>query len=53
MQVDVGGVQHVTSLATLRSRPGSMLDVMFSGNYQIEEEEGSGAFINRDLGLST
>ncbi len=40
LTVDVGGVRHVTSLATLRSRPGSMLDAMFSGNFQIEEEEG-------------
>ena len=48
VELDVGGVRHVTSLATLRSHPGSMLDVMFSGNHQIEEEEGSGAFLDRD-----
>ena len=29
--LDIGGVRHVTSVATLRSRPGSMLDAMFSG----------------------
>ena len=30
--LDIGGVEHVTSVATLRSRPGTMLDAMFSGN---------------------
>ena len=29
--LDIGGVRHVTSVATLRSRPGTMLDAMFSG----------------------
>jgi hypothetical protein len=29
--LDVGGTLFVTSVATLRSRPGSMLDAMFSG----------------------
>ena len=38
VELDVGGVRHVTSVATLRSRPGSMLDAMFSGWYNIEEE---------------
>ena len=42
VELDVGGVRHVTSVATLRSRPGSMLDALFSGRYNIEEEEGSG-----------
>ena len=31
--LDIGGVQHVTSVATLRSRPGTMLDAMFSGMF--------------------
>jgi hypothetical protein len=31
--LDIGGVRHVTSVATLRSHPGTMLDVMFSGDY--------------------
>ena len=31
VELDVGGVRYVTSVATLRSRPGSMLDAMFSG----------------------
>ncbi len=30
--LDVGGTRFVTSVSILRSRPGSMLDVMFSGN---------------------
>ena len=47
----MGGVRYVTSVATLRSRPGSMLDAMFSGRYNIEEEDGSGAFLDRDGGL--
>ena len=29
--LDIGGVRHVTSVATLRSRPGTMLDAMFCG----------------------
>ena len=29
--LDIGGVRHVASVATLRSRPGTMLDAMFSG----------------------
>ncbi len=44
----MGGVHHVTSVATLRSRPSSMLYVMFSGRYNIETEEGSGVFLDRD-----
>ena len=32
--LDIGGVRHVTSVATLRSRPGTMLDAMFSGAAQ-------------------
>jgi hypothetical protein len=48
VELDVGGVRYTTSLATLRSRPGSMLHAMFSGHFQIEEEEGDGAFIDRD-----
>ena len=48
VELDVGGVRHVTSVATLRSRPGSMLDALFSGRYNIEEEEGSGVFLDRD-----
>ncbi len=45
VELDEGGVRHVTSL---RSRPG-MLDAMFSGRYNIEEEEeGSGVFLDRD-----
>ena len=35
--LDVGGVRHVTSVATLRSRPGSMLDAMFSGTQLMHE----------------
>ncbi len=30
--LDIGGVRHVTSVATLRSRSGTMLDAMFSGS---------------------
>ncbi len=32
VELDIGGVRHVTSVATLRSRPGAMLDAMFSGS---------------------
>ncbi len=31
IELEVGGVRFVTSVATLRSRPGSMLDAMYSG----------------------
>ena len=31
--LDIGGVRHVTSVATLRSCPGTMLDAMFSGDH--------------------
>ncbi len=30
--LNIGGVRHVTSAATLRSRPGTMLDAMFSAS---------------------
>ena len=48
VELDVGGVRYVTSLVILRSHPGSMLDVMYSGRYNIEEEEGGGTFLDRD-----
>jgi hypothetical protein len=31
IELEVGGARFVTSVATLRSRPGSMLDAMYSG----------------------
>ena len=37
----------MTSVSTLRSRPGSMLDAMFSGRHAVIEEEGS-VFLDRD-----
>ena len=51
VELDIGGIRHVTSIATLRSRPGSMLDALFSGRYAVEEEEGGGVFLDRDGGL--
>jgi hypothetical protein len=53
IELDVGGSKFVTSVATLRSSEGSMLDVLFSGRYMVdvcEAEEGGGyrVFLDRD-----
>ena len=49
VELEVGGVQFVTSVATLRSRAGSMLDALFSGRYSVDvAEDGVRAFLDRD-----
>ena len=49
VELEVGGVQFVTSVATLRSRAGSMLDALFSGRYSLDvAEDGVRAFLDRD-----
>ena len=48
--LDVGGTEYVTSVATLRSRAGSMLDAMLSGRYAVDvcEDGGYRVFLDRD-----
>ena len=38
----------MTSVSTLRSRPGSMLDALFSGRHAVIEEVDGSVFIDRD-----
>ncbi len=45
VELDVGGVRHVPSVATLLRNPGSMLDALFSGRYH---SIGGGVFLDRD-----
>jgi hypothetical protein len=35
VELDVGGLRYVTWVATLCSRPGNMLNAIFSGRYNI------------------
>jgi N-acetylneuraminic acid mutarotase len=46
--LDVGGHLFKTSISTLRKTPGSMLDAMFSGRYQVNSEDDGSVFIDRD-----
>jgi hypothetical protein len=46
--LDVGGVRFSTSVATLRSKSGTMLDSMLSGRYTIEYAEDGSVFVDRD-----
>ena len=48
VELDVGGHRYSTSVATLRSKPGSMLDAMFSGRHQLSRAEDGSVFIDRD-----
>jgi N-acetylneuraminic acid mutarotase len=50
IELDVGGSKFVTSVATLRSSEGSMLDALFSGRYAVDVcEAGEGVvFLDRD-----
>jgi N-acetylneuraminic acid mutarotase len=48
VELDIGGTRYVTSVSTLRSRPGSMLDALFSGRHAVIEEEDGSVFIDRD-----
>ena len=48
VELDIGGTRYVTSVSTLRSRPGSMLDALFSGRHTVIEEEDGSVFIDRD-----
>ena len=47
--LNVGGVRYETSIATLRSTPGTMLDAMFSGRHAMDPDDSDGAhFLDRD-----
>ena len=49
--LNVGGVRYETSIATLRSTPGTMLDAMFSGRHAMDPDDSDGAhFLDRDGG---
>ena len=48
VELDVGGQHFSTSLATLRSKPGTMLDAMFSGRYLVDKAEDGSVFLDRD-----
>jgi hypothetical protein len=48
VELNVGGQRYSTSLATLRRCPGTMLDAMFSGRYEVKRSEDGSLFIDRD-----
>ena len=51
VKLNVGGVRYETSIATLRSTPGTMLDAMFSGRHAMDPDDSDGAhFLDRDGG---
>ena len=45
--MNVGGWKFTTSLSTLRSEQGSMLEKMFSGQFPIKKEKGGSIFFDR------
>ena len=45
--MNVGGWRFTTSLNTLRSEQGSMLEKMFSGQFPIKKEQDGTIFIDR------
>ena len=47
VDLSVGGVSLKTSVSTLRSKPGTMLDAMFSGQYEMVRDAGGGVFVDR------
>ena len=51
VDMSVGGVSFKTSVSTLRSKPGTMLDAMFSGRYEMFRDEGDRLFVDRDGAL--
>lgn len=48
VKLSVGGRHFTTSVHTLRSIPGSMLDSMFSGRFAVKKTEDQRVFIDRD-----
>ena len=52
IKLNVGGKIYKTTLDTLRKDPDSMLCAMFSGRFELQEDEDDGAyFIDRDAEL--
>jgi len=48
IKLDVGGRQFETTVQTLTSEPGSMLEAMFSGRFPIIREDDATVFLDRD-----
>jgi hypothetical protein len=48
IELDVGGKKFSTSLATLTSKPDSMLAAMFSGRFPLEKDEKGRYFVDRN-----
>ena len=48
IELNVGGWYFTTSVQTLRSKPGSMLDAMLSGRYSSGKDADGRVFIDRD-----
>eukprot|EP00667_Euglena_gracilis_P017832 EG_transcript_18847 len=48
VRLDVGGRQFETTLQTLTSEPGSMLEAMFSGRFAVIQEQDQTVFLDRD-----
>ncbi len=46
--LDVGGKLYTTSLSTLCSDPKSMLAAMFSGRFELNQDEKGAVFLDRD-----
>jgi hypothetical protein len=46
--LNVGGQMYHASIATLRSKPGTLLDLMFSGRYDLIFSDDGSVFIDRD-----
>ena len=48
VELNIGGTSFTTSVSTLRNKPGTMLDAMFSGRYPLIRGADGGVFIDRD-----
>ena len=48
IKLDVGGREFQTTVQTLTSEPGSMLEAMFSGRFAVQREEDQTVFLDRD-----
>jgi hypothetical protein len=46
--LDVGGKLYTTSLTTLCADPNSMLAAMFSGRFELDQDEKGVIFLDRD-----
>ena len=48
VRLDVGGVYYTTNLETLRAAPNSLLDVMFSGKFEVRPGQDGRYFLDRN-----